>query len=82
MGQSAAAIGTDIGGFIGGVLNPVIGSKDTTTTAAPAASTTGTSSTTLIIVVIVIVIIVVAFFALSSGKGKNQKQQLQNNIKT
>lgn len=48
-------IGTDVGGFLGGVANPLLGTQtETTVTTKPAPSS---SSTTIIAVVVVVVIV-------------------------
>ena len=60
-------VGNEIGGFIGGVLNPVIGGTTTTSvTTKPSADSSKT--TTIIIVVVVVVIALVGFFIYKQNK--------------
>lgn len=61
--QSAGQIGSGIGNFLGGVVNPVLGTTQTTST-----TTKPKDNTTVIIAVVVIVVIVGAYFLLRKPK--------------
>lgn len=62
--QQASNIGGGIGNFLGGVVNPVLGTTQTTTT------TTKPKDNTMLIVVVVIVVIVGAYFLLRKSKAE------------
>ncbi len=60
--MDASTIGKDIGGFLGGSINPLLGGtqdKTVTTSSTPAASS---STTTIVIVVVIVAVLALAAY--------------------
>lgn len=61
-------VGNEIGGFLGGMFNPILGGTTTTTTTKPT-DESKKSNSIVIIVAVALIVVVVGYFAL---KPKNK----------
>ena len=61
--STATEAGSGIGNFVGGLLNPVLGSNQTTTT-----TTKPKDNTTMVIAIVVVIVVVAAFFLFRKPK--------------
>lgn len=68
-GTSATSVGQDIGGFLGGILSPVIGQTTTVENVAPSASAVSTKKTgTIVIAILAVVTVIIVGYLLLKNK--------------